>query len=172
MKLPSRETVWGGILTAVFAGFLASIGFLWNTVDTLRIKQVQTQSTRFTKADSEELKDFISAEMESIRDDLSQVNADIDKRLAIMEVHVKYLTPAFQPDINRFLKEETTLMPPAPIPAPIPMPPVPIWAPNNSYTPVPTPLIAPPLPIPEPPAQNIPDAPNVQQRYPYDIRKK
>jgi len=105
MKAPNRESVWSSILTAAGTALFAVIGYLWIQVMAVQDDQLRTVESRFTDKDGQELKDFIREEINAIRTDLSQVTSDMDKRLAIMEVHVKYMTPIFQPDIHRFLHE-------------------------------------------------------------------
>ena len=83
----SRDVIWSVIVTMS----LSVIGFLYLDIQTLRDEVSKTKATRFTARDGANLRESILTGHQTIREDITDVTSDMDKRMAVIETHIQYL---------------------------------------------------------------------------------
>ena len=83
----SRDVIWSVIVTVA----LSVIGYLYLDIQTLREEVSKTGATRFTARDGADLRETILTGNQTIREDITDVTSDIDKRMAVIETHIQYL---------------------------------------------------------------------------------
>lgn len=83
----SRDVFWSVIVTIS----LSVIGYLYLDIQTLRDEVSKTGATRFTARDGADLRETILTGHQTIREDITDVTSDMDKRMAVIETHIQYL---------------------------------------------------------------------------------
>ena len=101
------------ILSVIVTVSLSVIGYLYLDIQTLRDEVSKTKATRFTARDGADLRETILTGNQTIREDITDVTSDMDKRMAVIETHIQYL--AFR-NSNVAVTPSPTTSPPAAMP--------------------------------------------------------